>query len=217
MFEIIYPENRICVDYGDTRELVLIGILENETRKEKDIYDAEFDYIEEQGLRRATCYDCEDWRDALKIFDGVENVEGVVVHFTKSDFRVKMKIEWYKKLSYLMSYFTKKSVWKLIRDGKNMDEYLEDIADEFYDTLKGYVAELWDEYNAILDGYKAKERMFVKHLSDKWGDEEISRKKLYMELVQFFGTKDDVASVLAIIDEKDMFPYIWKRIEPKGE
>jgi len=45
MFEIIYPENRIVVDYGDVRKLVLLAVYDNNTGEEYDIYDEEFDYI----------------------------------------------------------------------------------------------------------------------------------------------------------------------------
>ena len=33
LFEIIYPENRIVVDYGDYKGLVLIDVIDNETGK----------------------------------------------------------------------------------------------------------------------------------------------------------------------------------------
>ncbi len=31
LFEIIYPENRIVIDYGDSDDLILLSIINNET------------------------------------------------------------------------------------------------------------------------------------------------------------------------------------------
>lgn len=214
MFEIIYPENKIVVDYGDERKLVLLAVLDNNTMKELDIYSSEFDYIEEQGLERVQKFDgITDWKQILSTFGDSENKEGFVVHFHESDFRVKMKFEWYKNLAYVMQYFTKKTIWKLIRDGKDMETILSNINDEFYPMIQGYVDALWGEYNEIL--LKAEARL-IHHIelmnstygqwTDKWFVHEL---KKYVDSWEF-------GLVMKLLKGRDPFRMIWRKIEPSG-
>lgn len=214
MFEIVYPENKIVVDYGSERKLVLLGVLDNNTMKEKDIYSSEFDYIEEQGLERVQKFDgITDWKQVLSKFEGTENKEGFVVHFRDSDFRVKMKFEWYKNLSYVMTYFTKRTVWKLIRDGSDMEKILSDIDDEYYPIVKGYVDALWDEYDDI---YLKADALRIHHIElmnatyGEYGDKEfVHELKKYADSWEF-------GLVMALVKKKDVFNSIWRRIKPSG-
>ncbi|MEM1009354.1 MAG: RNA ligase, partial [Myxococcota bacterium] len=52
LFEIIYPENRIVVDYGTTEALVLLGIVETSTGKELPLEDIGFPLVQRyDGLK----------------------------------------------------------------------------------------------------------------------------------------------------------------------
>jgi len=84
LFEIIYPQNRIVVDYGSLDDLILLTIICNKTGEES---------LEDIGFK------------TVKIFDGIndiqklkeleeENKEGFVIRFNNG-FRIKMKFaEW---------------------------------------------------------------------------------------------------------------------------
>ena len=54
LFEIIYPENRIVVDYGDEEKLVVIGGIHTETGEE--IPDSSLFWMQEAGFEVVTTY-----------------------------------------------------------------------------------------------------------------------------------------------------------------
>lgn len=219
MFEIIYPENRIVVDYGSERKLVLLAVLDNETLKEKDIYSEEFDYIEEQGLERVKKFDgYSDWKEIMEEFKDEENIEGFVVRFLNSDFRVKMKLEWYKNLAYIMTYFTKRSVWKMIRDGKNVEKVIADINDEYYPMVKCYVDELQSEYDKIYDEADAMRIHLIEWMnsSDKY-PRGYTKGDFVHELKDRVGHPSFMFGlVMRMANGKDPFNMIWRKIEPRG-
>ena len=214
MFEIIYPENKIVIDYGTERKLVLLAIMDNSTLKELDIYDSEFDYIETQGLERVQRFDgVKDWKQIMSMYDG-DNREGFVVHFLESNFRVKMKYEWYKNLAYIMQYFTKRSIWKMIRDGKDMEKILSDIDDEYYDMVKDYVDELWVEYNVLLSKGVHDNTMHDLFVTTIYG-RDYTQKDFAVELKEK-STQWDFGLIMALHNNRDPFRQLWQKIEPKA-
>jgi RNA ligase len=214
MFEIIYPENKIVVDYGDERKLVLLAVLDNATMKEVDIFDPEFDYIEEQGLERVKRFDgWTDWKEILNEFKDAENVEGFVVHFTKSDFRVKMKLDWYKNLAYIMQYFTKRSIWKMYRDHKDVKKIIEDIDDEFYPLVKAFDDELWAEYDKELERCR---KLYHEHIAYMNSNFSTYTKGDYVRELHKRVPTWEFHMVMTITNGKTPFKQIWYRIEPKG-
>ncbi len=215
LFEIIYPENRIVLDYGSDRKLVLLAIIDNETLKERDIYDAEFDYIETQGLERVERFDgYSDWTKIIDRFEGDKSKEGFVVHFLESNYRVKMKLEWYKRAAYYMQYFTKKTVWKNIRDGDTVDDIIKDIPDEFYPRVRKYYDDLMVEYNAKLKRVTDMHTDHVAWCVNEYGEDYTIKQfvmKLHRRTNSSFG-----ALVIMQEKNKNLFPTIWRQIEPYG-
>ena len=80
LFEIIYPQNRIVVDYGSMDDLVLLTVIDNETGNER---------IEDIGFPIVKKFDGINDLQELKALEE-NNKEGFVVRF-KDGFRVKMK------------------------------------------------------------------------------------------------------------------------------
>lgn len=116
LFEIIYPENRIVVDYGNMEDIVLIGV--KDTSNGHDIpleqYSGVFNIVKE--------YDAADWRTMREQFSG-DNREGFVVRFSNG-YRMKMKYEDYFKKHFLKSYLTEKHVF-LFYEENRVDELME--------------------------------------------------------------------------------------------
>lgn len=213
LFEIIYPENRIVVDYGSERKLVLLAVIENATLKEMDIHSEEFDYIETQGLERAEAFDgYTDWKKIQEKYEGDKSKEGFVVHFLESDYRVKMKLNWYKDAAYVLQYFTKKTIWRKIRDGEDVDEIISNIDDEFYPRIKGFYDDLWSEYNLIIAKHYADAETLVNSMGEGYTQKELAAKLSEM------ATDSDVSfpMVMMLVKRKDVFPKLWQSIEPSG-
>ena len=222
MFEIIYPDNKIVVDYDGDRKLVLLAVYNNETRKEEDIYDDSFDFTR-FFIELAERFDVDDWRDLAD--DDKENKEGYVVHFLHSDYRVKMKLEWYTKLAYMYQNFSKLGVWKILRDAKDMGDrtvttYLNDVVkdldihDEFYPILEGFVAELHSEYYAIEDKAHHDHALHIAYMEKQYGM-GYSKKDFAMEAFDLYDKKT-ASYILAVYNNKNMRPSIIREIRPTG-
>lgn len=145
LFEILYPENCICVDYGDIEDLVLLAIIHTETGHEYDIYNPRWRNLWPFPL--ATQYD--GIKDYSKLKDlEQENQEGFVVRF-ESGFRVKVKFENYKRLHKIITQCTARTIWEYLRDGKPLAELLDRVPPEFERWVKKTSKELSDQYRSI--------------------------------------------------------------------
>jgi RNA ligase len=114
LFEIIYPENRIVVDYGDCEQLVLLAVVDNKTGKEITInrYQADetnlyniFPIVQQLDFLKAIYQDLHD----LQSLDW-KNQEGFVIHFLDNDIRVKIKFDNYLEMQKMMINLTPKVI-----------------------------------------------------------------------------------------------------------
>ena len=74
-FEVIYPENRIIVNYEDEEDIFLIAKIHTKTGKEEEIHDLGFRTVKQFGS-----VDSIDKLEELKNLDR-ENEEGFVIKF----------------------------------------------------------------------------------------------------------------------------------------
>lgn len=144
LFEIIYPENRIVVDYGDSRRLALLGAVETETGK--DIHPCCLTHEWWDRAPRSRLHP--DNPAELKSLD-LKNKEGFVIRFD-SGFRVKVKLAEYVRLHKLLTGLNERT---LLRDylmpGNDIGPLLERTPDEFNDWIRTAIAKLQGEYRAI--------------------------------------------------------------------
>lgn len=135
LVEIIYPTNRIVLDYGDTEDLVLLGARHKETGFVRLPNDVE----EWQGTRTQS-FSYKTLREALEAPQR-PNAEGFVVYFPDLDYRLKIKQEDYVALHKIVTGLTKRRVWENMKEGKTLQELLDVIPDEWHDwTMRTY----WD-------------------------------------------------------------------------
>ena len=134
LFEIIYPEDKKVVNYGDLDDVVLIAVIDTETGEEQDIAD----YSDK--FRCAARYNGTDWRTIRKLTDG-SNREGFVVKF-KSGFRMKLKYDEYFKLAAMKINLTYKRVVDCMIDGS---------IGELSESMKQLDWETQVRYTSILD------------------------------------------------------------------
>jgi RNA ligase len=126
LFEIIYPANRIVVDYGAMEDLVLLAVIDNATGREEELQDI--------GFQKVKSYNGITDIAELKKLE-TDNAEGFVVRF-KNDFRVKLKFAEYVRLHRILTGFSNVMVWEYLAESKPFDELLEKVPDEFYEWLK---------------------------------------------------------------------------------
>lgn len=134
LFEIIYPKNRIVVDYGDFESLVLIGARDR-------IFGQELYYSELQDIaNRYGFVQPKTYPSFTKIDQLLEeartisyNEEGWVIRYSDNE-RFKVKGDAYLALFRALNYATKKHAIEAIRDG-HFDAILKEMPDEFLDQL----------------------------------------------------------------------------------
>jgi hypothetical protein len=203
-FEIIYPENRIVLDYGGEEKLVMLGAFD---RWGKD-------------------YDISDWDewgfDVVKKYDGIKDFkelkamvkddqEGFVVKFSNGD-RVKVKGVEYLRLHKIMTNVTTTGVWEYLKNGEDVMELLKDVPDEFYKKIQNYVKDLRYSYFQISEdaGKKFDGKMYGKY-NDK---EPIEDRKEFAEWV-FTQPKHMSGILFRMFDKKDYSEIIWNIIRPE--
>ena len=206
LFEIIYPENRIVVDYGDQERLVLLGMIITETGVEVPYDDIEFD-----GWDIVNKYD--GIKDYTTLKGLVENnAEGFVVRFSNGD-RMKIKGEEYLRLHKIMTNISTTGVWEHLSTGGDINELLKDVPDEFYKKVKEYADRLKYGYYQVSE-YCGKAHDYFRY--GKYGDREVEpTKKEFAQHVLENGHPPYRAVMFAIWDGKPYEKLIWNILKPE--
>lgn len=136
LFEIIYPGNRICVDYGEREELVFLSAYEIASGLE---------VRPEHPFPAAGTHHLGSDFGAIKSMN-LSNQEGFVVRFNDG-YRFKIKFEDYVRLHSVIFSVSSKSVWNALRNGVDMD--LGKIPDEIYGWIRDVEKGLRDSYSEV--------------------------------------------------------------------
>jgi RNA ligase len=203
-FEIIYPENRIVLDYKGEEKLVLLGAFDN-WGKDYDITD-----WDEWGFDVVKKYD--GINDYKQLKEMVKNdQEGFVVKFSNGD-RVKVKGIEYLRLHKIMTNVSTTGIWEYLKNGEDVMELLKDVPDEFYTKIKNYVKELRYFFMSISEdaGKRFDGKMYGKY-NDK---EPITDRK---EFAQWVSEQPKHLSgiLFRMFDRKDYSEIIWNLIRPE--
>jgi RNA ligase len=139
LFEIIYPENRIVVDYKGEEKLVVLGAIHTETGEE--IPDSSLFWTQESGFEVVMTY--KTWGETYDLLkeEIQKDREGYVIKF-KNGFRMKIKGEEYKRLHKILTGVSSKDIWEYLKDNKPFDELLEKVPDEFNNWVKTTISDL---------------------------------------------------------------------------
>ena len=146
LFEIIYPENRIVVNYGKSEDIILLAAINNATGEEVSYEDLTI-FCDRWKLPLVKKYDFSDIAFVMSCQE--PNKEGFVIKFDKG-LRVKVKFAEYKRLHKILTGVSTKTIWELLRNNQNMSEILEVVPDEFYNWVKDTEKKLKKEYLHIL-------------------------------------------------------------------
>ena len=203
--EIIYPENRIVVDYGNEEKLVVLGAYNNETGKEVEVSE-----MVNEGWEVVMMYKTwgEDW-ETLKKEISKDN-EGYVIRFS-SGMRMKIKGDEYVRLHKILTNFSSKDIWELLKNGEDLGPFLERVPDEFDDWVKRTAMNLRYSFHSI-DERAGKYHDGFRY--GKYNDKEVEpTKKDFAEYVKQFPV--ELAAVMFKIWDKKAYDYIiWNMIKP---
>lgn len=154
LFELIYKEGRIVVDYKDEEALYLLGIRSNSG------VDMSYDYCEffanKFNFKQAKIYNktIEECLDEINI--PYDNREGYVIHFDDGN-KLKIKFQAYMQLHKIMTDITSKDILESIERGESIIDFCTDknVPDEMIDEIKAVEREFITDYENLEDQAKS--------------------------------------------------------------
>ncbi len=199
LFEIIYPENRIVVDYGDEEKLVVIGGIHTETGEE--IPDSSLFWTQDSGFEVVTIY--KTWGEGYDLLkeEISKDKEGYVIRF-KSGFRMKIKGDEYKRLHKILTNISNRDIWEYLKDNKPFDEILDKVPDEFYSWVKETANDLTTRFENIDNEYNDIFNSIFSPIKTKKEFAEEAKKHSHSSLL------------FAMYDGKPTHKIIWKLLYP---
>jgi len=132
LMEIICPASKIVVGY-DFEDLVLLGVNDMYSFKEFS-YEETVEFAKKYGLRSCGVYRRTIDSIIAEQDKDYDNTEGYVLHYSNG-LRVKIKNKMYLKYHRLVSQFTNKNVWELMRNGE-FETFLIDCPEEYRDEVE---------------------------------------------------------------------------------
>jgi RNA ligase len=203
LFEILYPENRIVVDYGNRRELVLLTRIVTKTGIEAFYDDLVGQYSKYFTIvKKYKLNNIEDLHDLKKIEE--ENREGFVVRFL-GGFRVKIKFNEYIRLHGILTNVSNLTVWEHMKNNYHFDELLDRVPDEFYSWLKKTADLIQRNFNET-EQKALKEFLRIYHIN-----EITERKQFAAEAI-----KTQYRSILfKMYDKRPYDEIIWNMVRPE--
>ena len=213
LFEIIYPENRIVVDYKGEEKLVVLGAIHTETGNE--IPDSSLFFLQESGFELVMTY--KTWGETYDLLkEEISNDrEGYVIRF-KNGFRMKIKGEEYKRLHKILTNFSSKDIWELMKEGKPMDEFLDRVPDEFYRWVKQQVSSFELALERI-SNHCSKIHEYFRYGKYNDVDPEPSKKDFALHLEKCNVETFYRPILFAMWDGKPYEHIIWRIMKPKFE
>lgn len=201
LFEIVYPDNRIVVDYAAFDDLVLLGGIIIDTGQ----------WIAPDGFHywpgpTAETFPYTTLADAIAA-PPRPNAEGLVVHVHATNDRLKIKQEDYVRLHRIIMQLNERSVWEHLRDGGTVEGLLDNIPDEFHSWVRetagnltadveGQAAAIEHDYEAIVAGMP----------------EEFTRKDFALRAKD----QPNASGLFKRLEGKSYWPELWKRVRPMG-
>lgn len=190
LLEIVYPSNRICVDYGNLEDLVLLSSIHTESGEEvPPCENHPFQHVDQiipEG-------------DFLSMkAKNLPNREGFVVRFSDG-FRFKIKFDDYVRLHSLIFSVSSKSLWKLLSLGEKIP--IDSLPDEIYKWVRSEEQKIRGDYDALvreaLCAFSS-----IKHLP---------RKEFAAEALRYRYS----SLLFSMLDGKPYEHMAWKIVEPE--
>ncbi|MBL8031860.1 MAG: hypothetical protein JNK33_06105 [Candidatus Doudnabacteria bacterium] len=145
LWEIIYPENKIVVDYGKEERLTLLGLINTVTGEDQplpDPQDVPFEVVGSiEGVTNA--------QDLLA--QAVLNAEGFVVKMNQTEERIKVKFPHYDYLAAQRRGTLSYRVWRDMNSGASHEIDLSSVPPLAYEVVLSTAADLKEKYAEMLE------------------------------------------------------------------
>jgi RNA ligase len=212
VFEIIYQQNRIVVDYHH-EGLVMLGVIEISTGRELPRSQME-DLAQLFGLQPVEKFDKTLAECAA---EDIPNEEGYVLTYSNG-VKIKVKFAEYVRLHRILTGLNPKAIWELLAEkaGASVDLLLQDdkMPSGFKAWLREWATELRGRYATL-----EKEALNVfagRPKFDDFGRDLGPALRRKMTALYFQKTPHLASILFAMLDGKDHAEIIWDRVRPKA-
>jgi RNA ligase len=206
LFEIVYPSNRIVVNYGDQDDLILLGAVNKQ-------YGHYFGPQTAQAMLQWPGPVTESWHyeqfvDALSAPDR-EGMEGYVIR--SGNKIVKLKQADYVELHRIVTNLSPKTIWEAMGGGKTIADICAEIPDEFHK----YVTTIGDRLNEQASDIVYRTRMaYHEILPGASVDGVVIRRRFAQDAADY---PDIKKYLFLLLDGRDIKDTIWHHIKPRGD
>jgi len=210
LFEIIYPSNRIVVDYKGLDDLVLLGAIDIQSGA---IMGPEM--VSDWPGPRTEVFPYKTFGEALSA-PPRPGKEGLVVRSLMDDHMVKIKQDDYVQLHKIVTGLNERAVWERVKANPgDRDKILEGIPDELHNWVSVVATDLLDEMGGLVDQviYAWQEIIGLEGVSPR----DLPRAEFARRAKVF---KPWVRTVLfSWLDDKHDrgHEFLWKQIKPASE
>ncbi|WP_284984280.1 RNA ligase [Arthrobacter sp. efr-133-TYG-118] len=199
LVEIIYPANRIVLDYGQLDDLILLGSVHIETGITASPMEAYWPGEKAAVFRFAT------FAEALA-GKPRKNAEGYVVHFRTSDVRIKIKQDDYVALHKIVTGWNERTIWEMLATGKDYETLLAGVPDEFHKWAMDIAENLNNSYDGHIGMAHAIHHGILDALPEGFERRDYANAaSLYPEARP---------ALFQLLDGRDISEWAWKQIRP---
>lgn len=210
LVEIIYPENKIIVNYGNEERLTLLAAINRKTGREYSLEEFEL-----TKLPRPTQYTFESILEVMVVQSRLGKMEeGFVVRFRNGE-RVKFKSLEYLKVARILSNMTPLNFWKAMENGIVQQEILEEIPEEFRPEADRIKFNLENIYNVVQAEIENDYQYAIKSIGGLF-DLDVDRKKLGLFIKEHGSDLKHPGAMFPMLLGNGLEKYIMKEIRPKG-
>jgi RNA ligase len=211
LVEIIYPDNKIIVNYGDEKKLVLLGAFMPYSGEEVSRSLLEV-IASKSGLdiTKSYNYTIDQMIEMQKTMP--KDQEGFVVRF-ENGLRVKIKGHEYLRIAKMLSQMSPLSFWEAMKNGRIPEFYLAQLPEEFRSDYEPIVKDLEIQYFII------KKEILVE--ADKLPTKDTSTHESRRTIGLFIKDSKDLKHKSAMFptvlgDKPALDKYVMKLIRPTG-
>ena len=215
--EIIYPENRIVVEYPEPK-ITFLSVFLNRTHPGwTEGGDDELHWTTANSIFHVSAIKKNDIVQTEQVFDGLDhglykklkernlqNKEGYILRFFPSNFRCKIKFEDYVRLHRIITNFSNVDIWDALRVGQDFGHILQNVPDEFDSWVRSVKESLSGQYAKTELAYQ----FIFQEINSIEGSDD--RKVFAQHALRY-----KMSSILfSMKDGKDYSETIWKSIRP---
>jgi len=209
--EIIYPENRIILDYGMDEKLVLLAGFY--TRSGIELGD--FELKSSSPFPKSPSVEFKSINEVIESQIKLGSTEeGFVVRF-RDGYRVKFKSAEYMKIARIISNMSYLSFWKCMKNGKVDKDILEEIPEEFRETSDKIKEDLESLYIKVSQEINEEFEFCIKSIGGL-SDLNQDRKNLGLFLKIGGNKLKHSGAIFLKLLNGDINKYIMKYIRPTG-